>query len=117
MTRTMLLAAAAALPTAMLLSCSSPTPAPAPGNSGTTPANNTVTVKDFKFTPATLTIPKGSTVTWKFEDTTAHTATSVQGSATTWDSGLKKSGESFSFKFDNAGTFDYLCTPHPDSMK
>jgi hypothetical protein len=30
-----------------------------------------------------------------------------------WDSGLKSPGESFSFTFNEKGTFSYHCTPHP----
>jgi plastocyanin len=52
-------------------------------------------------------------VTWRNSDNIAHTATSNSGDATTWDSGNIAAGGSFSFTFQNAGTFPYHCTIHP----
>jgi plastocyanin len=67
-----------------------------------------VAIVDFAFSPATLTITAGDTVTWTNSDTVAHTAT---GSG--FDSGLLDQGDSYSFTFSAAGTYDYVCTPHP----
>jgi amicyanin len=67
-----------------------------------------VAIVDFAFSPATLTITEGDTVTWTNSDAVAHTAT---GSG--FDSGLLDQGESYSLTFSAAGTYDYLCTPHP----
>ena len=67
-----------------------------------------VEIVDFAFTPATLTISVGDTVTWTNGDAVEHTAT---GSG--FDSGLLGQGESYSVTFSEAGTYDYLCTPHP----
>jgi amicyanin len=96
--RIMLLAAAAAL----LLS-SIPV-APARG------ATHAVAIVDFAFSPATLTITAGDTVVWTNEDPMIHTATSVNGA---FDSGDLEQGEAYSLTFTTAGTYDYLCTPHP----
>lgn len=73
-------------------------------------ATYAVAIADFAFAPATLTITAGDTVTWTNEDPVAHTATSTTGA---FDSGELAQGESFSFTFTAAGTYDYLCTPHP----
>jgi amicyanin len=73
-------------------------------------ATHAVAIADFAFAPATLTITVGDTVTWTNEDAVEHTATSTGGA---FDSGLLAQGESFSFTFTAAGTYDYLCTPHP----
>ncbi|HEY9900373.1 MAG TPA: cupredoxin family copper-binding protein [Pantanalinema sp.] len=73
----------------------------------------TVTVRDFAFRPASVEIPRGGTVTWRFEDATAHNAKSTADSAFAWDSGLHRSEQTFSQRFDTAGTFPYVCTPHP----
>lgn len=107
---------------AALLGC---TPIPA-GNQSPDPSASqtpthqvqtvTVTVKDFAFTPPTVTIASGSTVTWSFQDSMAHSATSDSGSAKQWDSGIKTSG-TYSVTFDQTGSFPYHCTPHPDQMK
>lgn len=73
-------------------------------------ATHSVAIADFAFAPTTLTIAVGDTVTWTNEDAIEHTATSTNGA---FDSGLLAQGESFSFTFTTAGTYDYLCTPHP----
>jgi len=71
------------------------------------------------FTPLELTVPAGTTVTWQNEDAVFHTVTSgtTNGSTGTpdgtFDSGDVQAGESFSHTFEDAGTFDYYCTPHP----
>ena len=72
----------------------------------------TVSIKDFKFNPAAITITKGTKVTWVNEDSAPHTATS-EGS---FDSGTLSKDQSFSDIFAEAGTFDYKCSIHP-SMK
>ena len=72
----------------------------------------TVSIKDFKFNPAVITITKGTKVIWVNEDSAPHTATS-EGS---FDSGILSKGQSFSHIFNEAGTFDYKCSIHP-SMK
>ena len=60
-----------------------------------------------------LTISRGTTVTWMNSDNIAHTSTSNTGDTTTWSSGPIAAGGSFSFTFQNAGTFPYRCTIHP----
>jgi len=70
-----------------------------------------VTIADFAFDPPTLEIPVGTTVTWTNNDAAAHTATSTDG---VWDSNILNTGDSFSYTFDEAGTFDYICSLHPN---
>lgn len=70
-----------------------------------------VEIKDFAFSPSTITVKVGTKVTWTNQDSVAHTATSVGG--TTFDTGLLNQGQSGSFTFDKVGTYDYICTPHP----
>jgi amicyanin len=67
-----------------------------------------VEIVDFTFSPATLTIAVGDTVTWTNADAVAHTATGAG-----FDSGSLEQGETYSVTFTAAGTYDYLCTPHP----
>lgn len=73
------------------------------------PDKNTVLIRDFKFEPATITLQKGETVTWINEDRAAHTATGNQ-----FDRGKIIKGESFTYTFNEPGTYDYICTYHPD---
>lgn len=94
-------------------------PAPAANEQGTAPAGNAmqpagtkvdVAIKGFAFTPAEVKIKKGETVVWTNEDAAPHTATALDNS---FDSKTINKGESFSFTFQNAGTFEYKCTFHP----
>ena len=73
-------------------------------------ATQTVTIADFAFSPAALTITEGDTVTWTNTDQVVHTFTSTTGA---FDSGDLGRDDSFSFTFTTAGTYDYFCTPHP----
>jgi plastocyanin len=73
-------------------------------------ATHAVTISDFAFSPATLTITAGDTVTWTNDDPIVHTATSATGA---FDSGDLAEGASFSVTFTTPGTYDYVCTPHP----
>ena len=66
-----------------------------------------VSVQDFSFTPATVTVGQGETVTWTFH--AMHTSTSDQRF---WDSGMRSSG-SYVVGFTDAGTFGYHCSMHP----
>lgn len=72
------------------------------------PDKNTVLIQDYKFQPAEITIQKGETITWINQDSVGHTATGKS-----FDSELLSKGQSFKQTFNEAGTFDYICTPHP----
>jgi len=91
---------------------------PSNGQNQTTipPAGNgqtstSVAISNFAFDPATITIDKGSTVAWVNKDSVAHTIT-----GTGFDSGSFETGQNYSRKFDQSGTFEYYCAIHP-SMK
>lgn len=71
----------------------------------------TVDVKNFMFSPMSLTVPVGTKVTWKFEDTTAHTVKADDGS---FSSSPLSNGQTYSFTFTKAGTFSYICSIHPN---
>jgi plastocyanin len=73
-------------------------------------ASGAVTISDFQFAPASVTVNVGDTVTWSNAGPTAHSATATGGS---FDTGVFPEGESRSHTFDEAGTFSYICTPHP----
>jgi LPXTG-motif cell wall-anchored protein len=70
-------------------------------------AQGSVSTEDNFFSPATVTIGVGETVTWTNNGANIHTAT---GSG--FDSGFMDPGDSFSFTFNSAGTFDYICEIH-----
>lgn len=73
-------------------------------------ASASVTISDFKFTPDTVTVNEGDTVTWTNDGPTVHTATAEDGS---FDTGVLEKGESGSATFTQAGTINYICSPHP----
>ena len=56
-----------------------------------------------------ITINEGDTVVWTNQDSKNHTVTSDDG---VFDSGIILPGDSWSFTFDQAGTFPYSCTIH-----
>jgi LPXTG-motif cell wall-anchored protein len=76
----------------------------------TAAASTTVTMQDFAFSPKSVAINVGDTVTWRNTDDVAHSATAEDGS---FDTGTFGNGKSRSETFDTAGTFQYICTPHP----
>jgi plastocyanin len=71
----------------------------------------TVRMEDNFFEPANITVEPGTTVTWVQSGNNPHTTTSYDG---LWDSGMIEggSGGTFSFTFEEPGTFDYFCIPH-----
>ena len=69
-----------------------------------------VTIANFSFSPASLTVSAGTTVTWTNNDSTAHTVTLDDGSAA---SGDIAGGATFQHTFTTAGTFTYHCRIHP----
>jgi plastocyanin len=80
-------------------------PAATPADAG----GSTVTVQDMTFTPDTLTVPAGTTVTWVFRD--GAVAHDVKGDG--FKSEIMTEG-TFSHRFANPGSYDYLCTLHPN---
>jgi|ERR1035437_1241236 plastocyanin len=80
-----------------------------------TPVINTVvhnvSISNFAFVPATITVKKGETIVWTNKDATPHTITG--GDLLSNPLGQ---GETYSFAYDKTGTFAYHCSIHP-SMK
>lgn len=66
-----------------------------------------VSIQDFQFQPATITIEPGDTVVWTNLDFTAH---NVTGDG--FVSGNLGNGAQFAHDFTDVGTFAYLCTLH-----
>ncbi len=77
-----------------------------------------VLMKGYAFEPAALTVPIGATVTWTNTDSAEHDVVSgADGKADgVFASPAMKKGATFSFKFENAGTYAYYCAYHA-SMK
>lgn len=72
------------------------------------PDTAAVELKDFAFTPDTVTIKRGGSVTWTNKDSALHTVTSDE-----FDSGDLKKGGSFTQTFAKTGNYNVKCTYHP----
>ena len=70
-----------------------------------------VTIGDFFFRPQDVTVNAGASITWTNNGTVPEGHT-VTGDG--FDSGVLKHGDTYSHTFDKAGTFDYVCTLHPN---
>jgi len=78
---------------------------------GTAPVTgDQVSIDNFAFAPATLTVKVGGTVTWTNRDEEPHTVAANDGS---FHSPGMGTGATFSHTFPTAGTFDYVCSIHP----
>jgi plastocyanin len=69
-----------------------------------------VTIKNFAFSPGSVSVHVGDTITWTNQDSAAHTATATNGS---FDTGIIQKGKSGSHTFTSAGTISYICSVHP----
>ena len=78
--------------------------------SGEAPNTIRIDVKNFMFAPTSMAVKAGATVTWTNMDQEPHTVMSSDG---LFRSGALDTGDSFSFKFDKPGTYQYACTIHP----
>jgi plastocyanin len=76
-------------------------------------SDNTIIIEKNTFNPATMTVSVGSTVRWVNNDDHPHNIgfTNKAFSTSTY---LLGATQSFSQRFDQAGTYDYTCTIHPD---
>ncbi len=75
----------------------------------TAAADMAITIQGFAFNPATITVPVGTKVTWTNQDAATHTVTSDTGA---FDSKNLPTGGTFSFTFNQAGSFAYHCAIH-----
>jgi len=74
-------------------------------------SGNTITIKNFVFTPQTMTVKAGSIVRWENKDTSPHRIIFIdkEGRDTTIDSSVLSSTQAWSQKFDKPGTYLYYC--------
>lgn len=70
----------------------------------------TVTIDQFLFKPATLTITAGESVRFVNRDQEAHTVTSRSKA---FDSGGLDTGDAWTYRFTKPGTYAYFCSLHP----
>lgn len=99
-------------------------------SSGTESSTNStqVVIENFAYNPVDITVPVGTTVTWVNEDSVGHTVTEgdpnspkaanlrvfdSSGEALTGKVALIGPGQSWSYTFTTAGTYQYYCIVHP----
>ena len=87
-----------------------PAPAPAADEPQVVMVDNEPDLTRWHYDPATVTVPAGATVVWLNKGREDHSVTADDRS---FDSGLKKSGATFSRVFPRPGTYTYHCQPHP----
>lgn len=73
----------------------------------------TVNIQDSAYSPANIRVKKGATVTWTNQDSIQHDIMPDEESDNFKASELLSQGESYSFTFNEVGTYTYHCTPHP----
>ena len=69
-----------------------------------------ISVDNFSFTPAAITVPAGSTITWTNRDDVPHNIVSTERK---FKSPVLDTEERFSHRFDAPGTYSYFCSLHP----
>jgi plastocyanin len=75
-------------------------------------APNAITIDNFAFGPAAITVAAGTKVTWTNRDDEPHTVVSADDPKLFKSSALD-TDDSFSFTFDKPGTYRYFCSIHP----
>ena len=74
-------------------------------------APGVVTIDNFFFTPATLTVKAGTTVTWTNKDDIPHGIGATNNAFP--KSKALDTDDSYSFTFTTPGTYQYFCYLHP----
>jgi plastocyanin len=77
---------------------------------GTSPQAVAIDIDNFCFGVVSLDVAAGTTVTWTNRDDVPHT---VASATKVFKSPPLDTGETFSFTFKEAGTFEYYCSMHP----
>ena len=71
---------------------------------------HTVVIDGVQYSPAALTVKRGDTVTWVNKDPFPHTVTAPGA----FDSKDIAAGAKWKYVARKAGTYDYICTYHPN---
>jgi len=72
---------------------------------------NTVTIDNFSFTPAAVSVKPGTTVTWTNKDDIPHGIGATNNAFP--KSKALDTDDSYSFTFTTPGTYQYFCYLHP----
>ncbi len=80
------------------------------GTTGNGNNNRQIEIRNFTFSPSTITVPLGTTVIWINRDSSQHT---VVGDNLSFQSGILSTDQSYRYTFNQTGTFTYHCSIHP----
>lgn len=70
-----------------------------------------VTISEYKYAPAEITVAAGTTIKFTNRDSTPHTATSKQAGA--FETGPIDTGKTGEITLEKPGTYQYYCAFHP----
>ena len=70
---------------------------------------HSIPIAQYQYQPASMTVRVGDVVTWTNQDQAPHDV-----AAGTFRSPMLSTGQSWSYTFTQPGTFDYVCSIHPD---
>lgn len=75
----------------------------------------TVTIDKLKYEQPEITIKAGETVTWINKEAMPHNVAFQAGVVddAKLDGAMMKKDQSYTIRFNEPGTYDYHCTPHP----
>src|SRR5262249_5389365 len=71
-----------------------------------------VTIENLQFNPSSITVRVGDTIVWTNKDLVPHTVTALNKSFKSL--AIDPNGGTWTYKADKAGTFDYVCSFHPN---
>jgi plastocyanin len=121
MRRTLIIDLAISASLALAACGSSASPAAAPASAAASPAASAaasqaaaagasaITIQNFAFAPASLTVKAGTTVTWTNNDSPTHSVKWADGAA---GSSPLTTGSSYTRTFATPGTYAYVCGIH-----
>jgi plastocyanin len=103
-------AAAGALPTPVPPAALATIPPPKPAQPTDANGGPVVTVENFNFVSASVTVPAGTTLVWTNADDVEHTVTASDNSFSS--PAIEPAGQ-FSYTFTTPGSYTYFCAIHP----
>jgi plastocyanin len=86
------------------------------GSAAPVPTTTVDLPPSYRFAPAAISVAPGATVTWTNHDNFSHSVQFLDGGLPP-DPLDMKPGETVTFSFAAAGTYNYQCSLHPQNMR
>jgi plastocyanin len=84
------------------------------GFTGQVARANAVRIDDYTYNPTRITVTAGTKVTFTNNGAQPHNAASSDAGG--WDTGLLAKGEKAEVTFNQPGTYNFICSPHPSMI-